>query len=77
MQYPSNGSFDKVIFLQACTQFNLLAGEGRMVAAALIPPCSVRDGDSDMYDTLSLDNKLFTIDNLHSEDLAPLKNTKK
>lgn len=49
---------------QACTQFNYLIAEGRMVAAALIPPRAIRDGDDDAFGTLSFDNKLFSIESM-------------
>lgn len=54
---------------QACTQFNLLAAEGRMVAAALVPPRSMKWREDDIYQTLNFDNKLFTIDTLHTPGL--------
>lgn len=40
-----------------------------MVAAALIPPKGTRWGDDDGFASLSLDNKLFTIDSMHTPNL--------
>lgn len=44
-----------------------------MVGAALIPPQAVSWGEDDMFNTLSLDGKLFTIDMLHSPDIRDAK----
>lgn len=40
-----------------------------MVGAALIPPKSIICGEDDIFHSLSLDGKLFTIDMLHSPDV--------
>lgn len=57
------------IHFQACTQFNYLSSEGRMVAAALVPPRGTRFGDDDIFNTLNFDNKLFTLDNMHTPEI--------
>lgn len=44
-----------------------------MVAAALIPPKSMTHGEDDVFHSLSLDGKLFTIDMLHSPDIRDAK----
>ncbi|XP_055312010.1 NADH dehydrogenase [ubiquinone] 1 alpha subcomplex assembly factor 3-like [Sitodiplosis mosellana] len=53
----------------ACTQFNYLNAEGRMIAAALIPPKETRIGEDDIFCTQNFDSKLFTIDSMHTEDI--------
>lgn len=47
-----------------------------MVGAALIPPKSMTCGEDDMFNTLSLDGKLFSIDMLHSPDIRDAKEGK-
>lgn len=44
-----------------------------MVGAALIPPKAMTYGDDDVFHSLSLDGKLFTIDMLHSPDIRDAK----
>ncbi|XP_031622285.1 NADH dehydrogenase [ubiquinone] 1 alpha subcomplex assembly factor 3-like [Contarinia nasturtii] len=58
----------------ACTQFNYLNAEGRMIAAALIPPKDTLFGDDDNFQSLDFDNKLYSIDKTHSSanDLAQI-----
>lgn len=41
---------------QACTTFNFLNGEGRIVAAALIPPCLMSVSETE-YVRFQLDKK--------------------
>lgn len=47
-----------------------------MVGAALIPPKATTWGEDDMFHSLSLDGKLFTIDMLHSPDIRDAKEGK-
>lgn len=47
-----------------------------MVAAALIPPKAMTWGEDDVFQTLNLDGKLFTIDMLHSPDIRDAKDGK-
>lgn len=49
---------------QACTQFNYLISEGRMVAAALIPPDHIPAAEDDVFSTMSLDGKSPKIDQM-------------
>lgn len=62
--------------LQACTHFNLLQSEGRMVAAALLPPKGLTWREDDIFETLSFDNNLFTIDNMHMPEIKGYRKPK-
>lgn len=48
----------------ACTTFNFLNQQGRMVAAALVPPRFIPFNDDDVIATQSRDNKLFSMDKM-------------
>lgn len=47
-----------------------------MVGAALIPPKSMIYGEDDVFHSLSLDGKLFTVDMLHSPDIRDARDGK-
>lgn len=48
----------------ACTTFNFLCNEGRMVGAALLPPRNVAVNDDDWIATQARTGKLFSMDNM-------------
>lgn len=64
---------NKMFSFQACTQFNYLNTDGRMVAAALIPPSHLPIRDDDVFSTLSLDNKEFTYEEMNTPRLDKIK----
>lgn len=54
----------------ACTTFNFLNQQGRMVAAALVPPIDVHLDDDDAIATQARDNKLFSIEKMRWDKLG-------
>lgn len=58
----------------ACTTFNFLNQQGRMVAAALVPPTNVRLDDDDGIATQARDDKLFSIEKMRWDKLGVKKN---
>lgn len=62
-----------MISYQACTHFNYLNAEGRMVAAALCPPQITTIGEDDIFNTYTFDSNLFTLDNMHTQGLEVFK----
>lgn len=61
----------------ACAQFNHLSGLGKMVAAALIPPDNVDQDPDHVFNTRSIEGKLFSLENFATDEVKEFNRNRK